>query len=373
MHHQAWRPSESGSRTDFERPLTGMEKYFALLQAATGSIPVSNGRFSFGLGPTITYQLPESITFDQFNTKLRKAWLKIRYDQPGLATLIDAKRYVRTYTVSSTQEEFDRWLADTFIIYNKPGDVDSLYSSLPPQPEYPSLWVFPASCQIMLRASHAVTDGLGSIRFFRLLFDMLDKADEELQAPSVGSWAEKVNDLPPSIEEILGTGEQGSDEEEKWARDTLMQYAMSQPASFGPPSTVGVSPPGACVCQDLVIEEMETETIIQDAKKAGISITAVLQAAWTLATMGHAAPSDKQDETYPAVYPMDLRKYMSPPYDGDEYSINLIYSPWILTTSLPQQNGDGPYRCTRGDFVRMAREIHNQLQTVLRDKTGTTI
>ena len=55
-----------------------------------------------------------STPLESFIDPLHQVWTQLHYEQPNVATLVDCKKGICTYTVMSDPKELDNWLKETF-------------------------------------------------------------------------------------------------------------------------------------------------------------------------------------------------------------------------------------------------------------------
>ncbi|KAB8226293.1 hypothetical protein BDV33DRAFT_162023 [Aspergillus novoparasiticus] len=167
----------------WERDVDEAEQFYTSLAKAYEA----TGRTFFAMTGFISVFVPaeggssDHQTENRAEEALRKAWLRLRYDHPTIASRVEydvhgkkCKKIYEAFTEASSQED---WLKATFQIL--PTDVSGLEwcNSDPPVPSLPTLYLIkePSSvdgafrADLVLRAHHDIIDGMGTLMLFNSL------------------------------------------------------------------------------------------------------------------------------------------------------------------------------------------------------------
>ncbi|KAE8156378.1 hypothetical protein BDV40DRAFT_309690 [Aspergillus tamarii] len=168
----------------WERDVDEAEQFYtSLAKAYEGT-----GRTFFAMTGFISVFVPAESCSSDHQTEnraedaLRKAWLRLRYDHPTIASRVEydvhgkqCKKIYETFTESSPQED---WLKTTFQIVSTSVSGLEWCNSDPPVPALPTLFLIkkPSSADgafradVVLRAHHDIIDGMGTLMLFNNLF-----------------------------------------------------------------------------------------------------------------------------------------------------------------------------------------------------------
>lgn len=255
---------ESGAHEGGEvmtRPLQEVEKIFA------------SGEEKWPVKFTISLDLKDS-GLDQvlFTRRIRLAWLWLALECPQTtATTSDDKFVTRLLNNSEEQNE---WLKKTFNVVDatNAGDYD-VFSNLP---NYPVLYYFPASSQVVLVSPHVSIEATGALKAFHLLMDRAvnhDSIDKNIQP--------RVENLPPSLEQALDLHD-ANEEHQMLVGAALGECEQAQPSladESQPASEDEIQEKGSLGHQVLQFTPEETGKIIAKSKQTGVSVTSFMFAA----------------------------------------------------------------------------------------------
>jgi hypothetical protein len=138
------------SDTRWERPVSGLEGFFAVMANVTAA--ACDGRQHF----TLWSRLRLSLSLSEPESALRHVWKQLRYQQPTIATVIEDMKKV--YHVP-TDGMLEQWLSTTFIV-SSASNADELYQSVTPIKQ-PTLYYVPKSSELLFRSPHYAIDGIG--------------------------------------------------------------------------------------------------------------------------------------------------------------------------------------------------------------------
>lgn len=119
---------------------------------------------------------------------LRKAWLRLRYDHPTIASWVeenrDQKKCKKIYQAFSHTEDdpYFAWLNETFQVISTDQSGQQWCNSDPALPKLPTIYVFllkhasmskrdQSQIDIILRSHHDIIDGIGSLQLLNNLME----------------------------------------------------------------------------------------------------------------------------------------------------------------------------------------------------------
>ncbi|GKZ77773.1 hypothetical protein AnigIFM56816_000556 [Aspergillus niger] len=242
---------------------------------------------------------------------LKQAWKALRHLHPRLATVIDGTGTLCRYTVP-TPEDIDQWLEETFIVHPEAEynvtSAEKLALSLPPSPFFKLHWV-PASRELMFRTPHWRTDGAGLMMLQDAFLTLLSLPAEEIIFD--GS---EISRLPPTMNELLCPGFKATEETKK-AFDAEWQAVFDpslKPLSWVKHALPGTIP-GSTVRLSHKFSKDETQQLITEIKKRGITVTNAMASAFMVAAANHATPADGR---FILLNPFNVRRYLPAPWNG---------------------------------------------------------
>ncbi|KAB8277467.1 hypothetical protein BDV30DRAFT_251632 [Aspergillus minisclerotigenes] len=223
-----WSETKPGR---WERDVDEAEQFYTSL----AKVYEGTGRTFFAMTGFISVSVPAEGGSSDHQTEnraveaLRKAWLRLRYDHPTIASRVEydvhgkkCKKIYETFTKTSSQED---WLKTTFQILSTGVSGLEWCNSDPPVPPLPTLFLIkePSSvdgafrADVVLRAHHDIIDGMGTLMLFNNLFAHaaeIYKWGASYTAPCFGGeWANLSpplrvaagipNDLRPAQEDRL--------------------------------------------------------------------------------------------------------------------------------------------------------------------------
>ncbi|KAI1269310.1 hypothetical protein F5Y18DRAFT_374201 [Xylariaceae sp. FL1019] len=320
------------SEKRWERPVDGLEGYFIAVANATANL--CDGRKHYTLYSVV--KLDSLVSEDA----VRQAWKHIRFEQPQIATTIEGMNKV--YEVPD-DAALEKWLSSTFII-SPSVDFEELYSSIAPI-QQATMYYLQESSELVLRAHHHTIDGVGLLRFWHCFLQALISPlnDDELE------WGDEPPRLAPTLSNALDLVEEPSQEILEKATSIFTEWAQNIPG-VGPTSRIGAAPPGQCRNAELVLSPEDTNAIIKSCKEKGLTIAAVVHAAYIQAIVKYADPQSKHSK-YVTNTQFNLRPYLPPPYDSNRYAVAVLYSPQAYLTDLP------------ASFTDLAKSLYEHYQT----------
>ncbi|KAI1739811.1 hypothetical protein F4680DRAFT_448806 [Xylaria scruposa] len=320
-------PWEQVSDVRWERPVDGLEGYFVVMAGITSGL--CDGREHYTLFSVVKLEAASS----NIIAALKHAWKQIRYEQPHIATTVDAMKKVYEIPDEKALDEWmchglHRWwfqLASTFIL-SSAANSEELYSLVNPIKQA-TLYYVPNSSEIVFRAHHHTIDGVGVLLFWHSYL-------EALKSPiKIIKFGDEPARLSPTMERVLGYAEQPTQGLSEKAMALFMSWAGSIPG-IGPVSQLGTAPSGKCQNSELVFAEDTTTSLAAACKNKGVTVSAAVHAAYIQAITKHADPNSKLSE-YVTATQFNLRPYLPEPYSSSKYAASVYYTPLPYKADLP--------------------------------------
>ncbi|KAI2621283.1 hypothetical protein GGR54DRAFT_96454 [Hypoxylon sp. NC1633] len=295
----------------FSKELDGVEKIYRYISQTFKPL----GREHWGLYCVCTFELGSPFSPRDPTTALRDAWKALRHEFPSLAIRPDGltnKKY--TLPDASSVEE---WVKETFIVdrTTRPEDIVASY----PARDTPSLYFFPESSQILFLASHWRVDGLGTCMILERFFSLLAAATPPLP---LESWTNDLHKISPSLEDALEMPTTDTPEVHELARKQIEAHHKNAVHAGGLPYRGdATTPPGHPSDTGITLSKASTAAFILACKARGFTVTSAVYAA--LATTYFALSPDESTQKYAAVMPVNMRRYMAPPYNGRDHAVQV--------------------------------------------------
>ncbi|OKL60045.1 hypothetical protein UA08_04967 [Talaromyces atroroseus] len=208
-----------------------------------------------------------------FLETLKKAWARIRYLHPFLASEVGPKAF--RYTPLQGQSDIDEWLQKTLIIkdWDSESEVQGCQDlAVAPATQAPRLYYFPGKRRLIIRMNHMHIDGHGLVSMLQDLFAEMHRLHydgETVNEP----WGEEVQNLASSAFDAAGIA----------ALKDPCSLKLPQPRADGEafefPSINTTFPPASGKTQSLDFTESQTSEFLCHAKGSGLGITAFVHAA----------------------------------------------------------------------------------------------
>ncbi|PYH43221.1 uncharacterized protein BP01DRAFT_105543 [Aspergillus saccharolyticus JOP 1030-1] len=328
------------SERRWERPANGMEGFFAVMENTSSALCEGRRQFIIISRLKVDLQLPAA----EVEEALRYAWKQLRYEQPQIAVATEGDHKV--YEVPD-EAALQSWLERTFIVSDAL-DSEAIGKEAPPIAQ-PTLYYLPQAspAQLVLRASHSVIDGVGTLWLWHTYLTALTHPNPTLV------FGDEAQRLPPSLEKALG-------HPDVLAADTIAKgvqivgEAVSQMPGIGPVNKIGTVPAGPTQRRELELPPQTTEAIVQACRRNGYSVTAAVHAAFALTVVKHADPAQPAAK-YVTVNNFNLRDHLPAPYNSSRYAAAVYYSIWPLILDPPTS------------FTEAVRAIDAQYKGVFKD------
>ncbi|PYH96570.1 hypothetical protein BO71DRAFT_320590 [Aspergillus ellipticus CBS 707.79] len=309
------------SERRWERPANGMEGFFAVMENTSSTVCEGRRQFTICSRLKVDLQIPASEVEDA----LRYAWKQVRYEQPQIA--VTSEGFNKVYEVPD-EAALQSWLDTTFIVSDE-SDGDAIGDAAKPIAQ-PTLYYLPKASQLVLRASHSVIDGVGTVLLWHTYLTALNNPTPNLV------FGEEATRLPPPLEKALGHPDVLP--AETMAKGVqIVGEAVSQMPGIGPVNRIGTVPAGPTQRREFEFSEQTTEAIVQACKKNGYSVSAAMHAAFAMTVVKHADPAQLTETSkYVTVNNFNLRSHLQEPYNSSQYAAAVYYSIWPLVLDRPE-------------------------------------
>ncbi|KAI8665402.1 hypothetical protein LRP88_04089 [Fusarium phalaenopsidis] len=276
-------------------------------------------------------------TIDEENrvkAALKKAWIRLRYQHPTLASRIeldeDGDRLRRVYRSFDTDDEQETWVGSTFkVVDTDIGPLEWFNNNTAAAFETASLFFMRSNGQdiyrptIFLRCPHDVSDGVGVLQLINQLFDYAAMAFEQGDEYFLPKWGKEYENLSPCIKiaanipEALSKAQTGRLEKIQKQNGTIYKHQglLALPSSSTHASGVQ---DGKLMRLSHTVPKDFTSKILRGCKDvaSGVSVTHVFMSALAMA-LSEVQP--RKEDSYPVRYVnhsmINLRPYCGEPYN----------------------------------------------------------
>lgn len=309
------------SERRWERPANGMEGFFSVMENTSSIACEGRRQFTIFSRLNVDLQLPAVEVEDA----LRYAWKQVRYEQPQVA--VTSEGFNKVYEVPD-EAALQSWLDKTFIVSD---EIDGEAIGKEARPiEQPTLYYVPKASQLIIRASHSVIDGVGTVLLWHTYLTALNNPKPNLV------FGEEAIRLPPPLEKALGHPDVVPSETVTKGLQVVSE-ALSLMPGIGPVNRIGTVPAGPTQRREFEFPEHTTIAIVQACRRNGYSVTAAVHAAFALTVVKHADPTQLTEKSkYVTVNSFNLRPHLPEPYNSSQYAAALYYSIWPLILHRPE-------------------------------------
>ena len=349
-HPLAWHETLPGH---WERPLKGMEVFFVRIGQLKSHL--CDNKPNLAISSSIKLAQPLPINPEKLEDAIRQAWIHLRFQQPSLAIRADSKRLIMEYDTVIGRETLSRWAQETFHVIPNASSAQSYFPSFAAA-TVPMLYYFSSSREIVFRAPHWAIDGMGTLRLWRTLLQLLS------EPPTIDytDWGTEAKRLAPHYEQIWGFGMEEESDLAEEAEEILTKWLTNLPG-VGPASSIATDPPGKCARLKETLDESETAAVIANCKTLKTTVTSAVHAAFALACSGEDICDPQLSSRGLSIIPSyDLRPYLPAPYNSDEFAVAVYYTPWFLYLSL------------KDNFSDLCTQLHQIYHTTLKGQSEKT-
>ncbi|KAI0870356.1 hypothetical protein GGS24DRAFT_510969 [Hypoxylon argillaceum] len=341
------------------RPLGNLETFFRSL--SDQGKPLKREHWTIHLAMTLEFSpgLQDPIPY------LKCAWQVVRLQHPELGAFVNSGHDTTDLTfqqrlVPSTLD-LDAWAQDTFIVFQNFSSADETFSGLHTTATPTCNWL-PASSQLVIRASHWRTDGVGLTllghSFMTALAAAMRLRLELLTvARTLGLNHSPTGEvlIPSTLEELARTQSRHRDLHGREENPILAAGADALVAEFlkGVPSiglpTIANSETAIPSSSSRTVRVLDVDTtarLVLACRGMGFTVTSAVHAAIVCATASF--PQHPLAKCYAAFVPVDLRRALG---GRANQSIGLYFSglPVYIDSTLIQQAGTS--------FEQIARQL----------------
>ncbi|KAI1159356.1 hypothetical protein F5B18DRAFT_590947 [Nemania serpens] len=339
--------SSSNSTSSLGRPLGNLEVFFRSL--SDQGKPLNREHWTIHLALTLEFPLSirDPVPY------LKCAWQVVRLRHPELEAQVssaqDTTNPVSQPRLVPSDLDVNAWVENTFFIFQDYSCADDAFSGLHATSTPTCNWL-PASSQLVLRASHWRTDGVGMALLghdfmIALASSMRQGHEPLLVARTLGTdgFHSGPVSIPSSLEELARTQSRypdlhGSEENPILAAgaDALVAQFLKGIPSIGLP-TIADSETVVPSWSDRTARALDADTtarISSACRNMGFTVTSAVHAA--IVSTAASFPQHPLAKSYAAFVPVDLRQTLG---GSANQTIGLYFSglPVYIDSSLFQQ------------------------------------
>lgn len=328
----SWQESRQGV---FSRPCGDSERAY---------LKMVNLTQPFGREDLVIEYLVKFSTADTHDLqhRLKHAWRALRFAHPMIA--VELRGDSLFYAVPD-QATAIQWTNDTFHIHaNEARPAGQVFGDFA-APALVELHYFPRSNELLLRASHWRTDGVGCSILLNHFFDVLG-------GPSTPepTWGSEPARLQPALEDVLQLPTEHSSETAAWAQAWIGGFIAAAPSVGLPYDGDNSRVPGRPTRCVATLTAQSTAALVAAAKSQDLTVTAALHAAEILATYQLASPS-AQDFKVMDMLVVNLRPHLPAPFNEAQYA--------GCVAAMPQLSGLDGYSSTT-PFLEAAHRLQRK-------------
>eukprot|EP01057_Protomagalhaensia_wolfi_P000075 Protomagalhaensia_wolfi_Nauph_80__74@NODE_1044_length_1774_cov_103_001153_g789_i0_p1_GENE_NODE_1044_length_1774_cov_103_001153_g789_i0NODE_1044_length_1774_cov_103_001153_g789_i0_p1_ORF_typecomplete_len495_score61_56Tri3/PF07428_11/4e48AATase/PF07247_12/8_6e12Condensation/PF00668_20/0_0032_NODE_1044_length_1774_cov_103_001153_g789_i02891746 len=364
---ETWSEVSAGC---WERPIDEVETYYhTLIRNHQGT-----GRIILCIFAAVSISI-EVDTKRQFDTALRKAWLKLRHIYPNIASWIEfdpiRKEGKKIYTTLMNEKDQEDWLERTFIV------IDSHHSAIewaeadPPTPHLPSLYVLRPhrtsptvfAQDIVFRCRHDTVDGVGTLCLIDRLLQETAEALKNLDNYEIPHFqGEEHTRLSPPLKSVLNGSTCPTDAHFNVAKEWAQQWTFSGPnpkeGILSLPFNSESKGTARCAHSHLTLTKDETMAIVTACHKMGITVTHAFHTGLVMALRdtqqrGDFARAGKAARSVVA----DARPYCRPPYNSRAHAATVYRAGRRGWIDLVVPARGGPVEPVAQEFWRLAHDM----------------
>ena len=296
-----------------------------------------------------------------------KVWKHLRFQHPSIAAYpINDK--ILEYTVPDTPA-LDRWAAETFSIVRAKTSLD-LISSLKPN-SYASLTYLLDSDEILCHTAHWRTDGIGVLQLIDAFFEIA--VTQNLPDPSDLPWGQEIIRLAPAVEDAAGMPTVPTKDMKNLAQECVETFYQAAGAIGIPYIGEATTAPSGTASSRLTFDLSESQSVIDQCKNKGISVTSAIHA--SIAAANRILVQDEnRGKHYTSTIRFSLRPYLPKPYSTPAYASGLYTTGWMKRTpasaSWLQNAQDYNQEYRKGlstEYISSHREYAARLGNLLRN------
>ncbi|PSR81493.1 hypothetical protein BD289DRAFT_439026 [Coniella lustricola] len=256
--------------------------------------------------------------------RMRRAWMCLRFQHPGMASTADQEGQMLYYNVPSDSETLEAWADESLhrLSMSPPTAIADLVASLGHAP-YTIGYFIPDSGQFLLHTSHWRTDGYGVLQLLAAFFEAV--AADDPDDPKTLAWGEEPSRLAPSIEEVLELPKEPTNEIRR-AAALCLASGRHVLGSIGLPFRQNSrSTSGSTRSLRRSLPQTVTNRIMVACEDHGIGLQAAVHASLAVANFygGGLAGNTGAQKHYTSNIRFSLRPYLKPPFNSARYAAAL--------------------------------------------------
>ena len=203
----------------------------------------------------------------------------------------------------------EKWVDQTFFV-EPIQEADAIIANSEPV-DYPNLFYLPSTSELVFLSQHWRTDAIGICMLLDHFFSILAQPQDQI-SPLGKPDLERIS---PSLEDAAGSPENAPPELQHYAREYIDNF-HKKAVNTGGLSYKGDSStlPAGTSHQDLTLTKESTSALVAACKSRSISVSAAIHTALAH-TMLSLAPPAEQSTDYTTVMAVNMRKYLTPPYN----------------------------------------------------------
>ena len=258
--------------------------------------------------------IPMGEAGEKVEVALRDAWLRLRYDQPTIATRVDfdpfQEKWRKSYTPLNpehAEKQHKEWLHQTFVSITPNITGLEWCNADPPAPKLPTLFVIsPRSTgkdnertvrrDLVIRSPHDIMDGIGTLILLNNLLTHTVSAYTQQPSWNLPEPGTETNILSPpfrvaaAIPPILTLHQQEQLQHLKADNEALRRNVRILTLPF----KQGAVSPGKHQRVALELSTAETAQLLTESKRLGATVTHLYHAAIAIALRDIQAPEAEQ-------------------------------------------------------------------------------
>ena len=319
----SWKQTAPGR---FERPFDSMEVF--LLKYAQETAPIKREHWAIN----VTAQFRAPFPYQDVLSRLKNAWVTMRYDHPEIASRAEGD--TKVYEVPDALV-LGAWLQDTFVVTADTANVEDLIASIQPQSQA-TIYFLPHTYEILIHTSHWRMDGNGTISLLNNFFDAVSK-------PRPVEFGDEGKNLSPSRDEVIALAAAGIGGDESQINKAATQMVSTLADNLPSIGLPNYSPAAWPLGTRRVGQQFDTATtsgIVSACKALNVSVTAAVHSAIILATQ-QLAPKESSTNKYTSFSVFSLRSGLPSPFNNSAVhatSVYIIGMPLVISPSTFAKN-----------------------------------
>ncbi|KAJ5612238.1 hypothetical protein N7510_005432 [Penicillium lagena] len=276
---------------------------------------------------------------------LQKAWLRLRYDHPTIASWVEynreGKRCKKVYEMFADPGNVlaSAWLKETFQIVSTSQSCQEWCNSDPPVPKLPTLFLIKQnatssanitfSADIVLRSHHDIIDGIGSLHLLNNLFKFAGIAFDDATAFHIPAFGDEWINLSPPFRVAASLPASLTSEQEARLKQILEKNAsLRQGIQI---ATIPVQSeqlvPGRHQRVSLTLDSQQTQRLLIACRSIGASVTHVYHAAIALVLRDvQERYAEERMVRYISYCLINERLQCKAPYDTSQHAVSVYHS-----------------------------------------------